>query len=127
MTRRIFKGKGNRVDRESPIQEAIVRFLDFALPGTVRVVGVSNNARSPAAGAKEKRKGMVAGYPDLTVMGTDHMGAPFLAFIEVKTEAGRLSKPQKEWQDWCNMAGLHYAVCRSVDDAKETLDEWNLL
>jgi hypothetical protein len=113
-----------RRDLESPIQEAVVKYLEFALPGTMRVVGVSNNPRSAVSGAKEKRKGMKAGFPDLLILGTDDAGWDVVGLIEVKTEGGRLSKAQSEWKAWCEMIGLKHAVCRSIEDARETLEEW---
>lgn len=111
---------------EHQIQAAIIKYLDFALPGTVRAVGVSNNPRSKVAGGLEKARGMRKGFPDILLIGFD-MGEPFAGLIEVKTESGKLSSEQREWRDWCKDTGVFHAVCRSVDDAKETLEEWNLI
>lgn len=110
---------------EHKIQAAIINYLDFALPGTVRAVGVSNNPRSKVSGGLEKARGMRKGFPDILLIGFD-MGEPFAGLIEVKTEGGRLSAEQREWRDWCVETGLFHAVCRSVDDAKDTLQEWGL-
>jgi hypothetical protein len=111
---------------EHQIQAAIIKYLDFALPGTIRAVGVSNNPRSKIVGGLEKARGMRKGFPDILLIGFD-MGEPFAGLIEVKSEGGQLRAEQREWRDWCKLTGVPHAVARSVDDAKDILSEWGLI
>jgi hypothetical protein len=114
-----------RSNEEHQIQTAIISYLDIALPGTIRAVGVSNNPRSKIAGAHEKARGMRKGFPDILLLGSD-IDVPVIGLIEVKREDGRLTKEQREWQSWCHSSGVPHAVCRSIDDAKDALQEWGL-
>ena len=47
--------------------------------------------------------------------------------IEVKTETGRQSKDQKNWQRNCERAGGIYILARSVDDVRIVLEEAGLV
>jgi hypothetical protein len=105
---------------EHEIQVSIVRYLDQVLPPTVRAVGVSNNPRSAAAGAREKARGMRKGFPDILLTGSFH------GLLEVKSEGGKLKPEQREWRDWASAQQIPYAVVRSIDDVRETLASWRL-
>jgi len=48
------------------------------------------------------------------------------AMIELKTPQGRLSKAQKDWEDWGQEFGLPYAVCRSLEEVIDVLRAWNV-
>jgi hypothetical protein len=106
---------------EHAIQAEIITYLDRALPGTIRAVAVSNNPRSKIAGGKEKARGMRKGFPDLFLTGAFH------GMIEVKREGSYLRPEQKQWRDWCAENQVPYAVCRSIDDVRETLIGWGVL
>jgi hypothetical protein len=105
---------------EHQIQKSIVDYLERVLPSTVRVVAVSNKPRSAMQGALEKARGAKKGFPDLFLTGAFH------GLLEVKTEGGVLAREQKEWRDWAGEMQLPYAVVRSVDDVRETLDGWGV-
>ena len=116
---------------EEQIQRAIVRALKIALPHGWHVVGVSNNPRSALTGSEEKAMGMVAGYPDLTILGCiigeDPADArPFTGFMEVKAPKGRLQPVQREMHDKLADCGFPVAVVRSVEDALQTAQAWGL-
>lgn len=71
---------------------------------------------------KLKRMGVRAGVADLMLKWGGGVGA-----IEIKVEGGRQSDSQKEFQaDWEALGG-RYAVCRSIEDVRETLAEWGLV
>jgi len=68
-----------------------------------------------------KALGTRAGFPDLAFL----WHGKFYAF-EVKTQKGRQSPAQKDWQGAITNAGGFYAVVRSVDDAKLQLNAWGV-
>ena len=84
-----------RVDREGPIQRAIIARFMQELPGCViAAVPNSTDVRGKSAQiavAKQKQNGLLPGFPDLIVAW--HGQA---AFIEVKAPGGRLSEAQSE-------------------------------
>lgn len=74
-------------------------------------------------GAQRNARGLVAGVADslmLIARGKFHGAA-----IEFKTSIGRQSPNQVEWQRKVEEAGYFYAVIRSLDEFKETM-EWYL-
>lgn len=74
-------------------------------------------------GAQRNARGLVAGVADSLLWlprGRFHGAA-----IEFKTEIGRQSPHQAWWQGRVEDAGYFYAVIRSLDEFKETM-EWYL-
>ena len=61
------------------------------------------------------------GFPDLTAMKDGET-----VYIEVKTETGRQSDYQKEFERICNAHGCRYIVARSIDDIAELLNYQSL-
>lgn len=59
-----------------------------------------------------------AGIADLIVIGNNKV-----AFLEVKTEKGRQSKEQKEFQELCDKHGVKYSVVRSTGEAVRAMEE----
>ena len=103
---------------ERSIQRGIVQYLKSALPKTVRFFSTQNGLHtSKAQAGKAKAEGMVAGVPDIVLIGQG--GA--VAFMEVKTDKGRLSPAQVEFSEWCVFNGVEIAVVRSVGDVREFL------
>lgn len=64
---------------------------------------------SPAEGARLKRMGVKAGVPDLSL--PVPKGRYHGLYIELKTITGRLSEPQKWWQQELTEQGYLSAVC----------------
>lgn len=110
--------------REDALQRAIVTYLRAALSQQgYRVFAVPNGgARTKIEGAIMKATGTLAGVADLQILGPG--GRSW--FIEVKTDEGRLSPPQQDFQFFCIARGVPYAVCRSIDDVKAALLSWGL-
>lgn len=126
--------------REHDLQAAGFRLLRMMLPA--HIVVVSNDAANDAPAvialfasltgirlpkipsevyarinAKKRDRGILAGYPDTTVLG---MG--MLQFIEWKRErVGRLSDDQKELFALLTGAGFPPAICTTPDQALDVL------
>ncbi len=57
------------------------------------------------------------GFPDLTAMRDGET-----VYIEVKTETGRQSQQQKEFQRICKAHGCRYILARSLQDVEDLLN-----
>lgn len=116
-----------RVDRESPIQRAIVKHLRTVLPGAIIHHSRNEINKRGLAFAKEiaqaKSKGALTGFPDLIVLPWSHVG-PF--FLEVKAEGNYATDAQKDVHRQLTELGYRVAVVRSVDDVSEKLAEWGI-
>jgi hypothetical protein len=112
--------------RESAIQAAIVDYLAILHIDAVAVPNGSHIAGSDAVRARKvnslKRTGMLPGMADLILFDRK---ARRVALIEVKAEGGRLQPSQKIFaEQYVPAWGWPYAVCRSVADVTESLNEW---
>ena len=119
---------GKRTDRESPIQIAIVQWLRAVLPPGCIVHHARGeiNKRGKSVMmelAKAKRKGAMAGFPDLVVLPYSACGP---IFFEVKAEGQYTSKSQKEMHAALRNLGYPVDVVRSIDDVRECLQAWGV-
>lgn len=73
-----------------------------------------NNAKNQSHGAILKAIGMVAGVADLTLLTAN--GA---VFIELKTETGKQSPAQKEWEQKVREKDYQYHVIRTLEEFQE--------
>lgn len=109
---------------EDMIHGAIVDLLRLkADPRTIWFHPPNSIPANARVGARFKRLGMVAGAPDLLIIGPD--GIPH--FIEVKTAIGALSEHQRRFADRCAAIGVDYEVVRSSIAAEELLASWGAL
>lgn len=113
-----------RVDREGPVHMAVLNWLRLVLPVGALVAHVPNEVflkgeAAKRAVAKAKELGLHVGFPDLVVIAPEGVG-----FIEIKAEGGSLSKDQRETLDALKALGANIGVCRSIEDARETLARW---
>ena len=109
---------------EHRIQVACVRW--FALQwrqydGLLFAVPNGGN-RDKVTGAIMKAEGITAGVSDLLLLVPSH-GYHGLC-IEMKTEKGRQSAEQKQWQKKVDAQGYRYAVIRSLDQFIETINDY---
>lgn len=109
---------------ESAIQQQIRSYLKLRGIESVSVPNGSVLAGDAKARARQmaalKRDGLRVGFPDLLVLAPEGR----LAFIEVKTDKGRLSDSQKECHEWLLCLGHKVAVCRCIEDVDEALRLW---
>lgn len=71
-----------------------------------------------AAWAKKKLLGCVAGAPDWVILWKGGC-----ACIELKAKGNKLSASQKAVQAICEQIGVPYAVCYSVEEVEEALQQ----
>ena len=74
-------------------------------------------------GARLKRSGTVAGYPDLTL----YAAGGRVGHLELKSCTGRLSDSQIEVQQKLTGLGHRYAIVKHTDDVEAPLREWGWL
>lgn len=112
---------------ESRLQRAILThlrglgFFPVHVPNGSKLAGTPEQRKR--AGARLKADGLVPGFPDLIVLGTEGR----TGFIEVKAEGSYQQDTQKACEARMKAMGHHYAVCRSLDDVDETLARWGWL
>lgn len=120
---------------EAEIHKAICLWLDIALPGGCIYHHSPNEALGSAKvqyRMKQKRLGVKFGWPDVEIFVNPTWWksetipwAP--VFLEVKSPKGRVSDNQKVVIAELIDAGCHVAIVRSVDDARDALDELMVL
>lgn len=102
----------------------------FAVPNdgkrTMKMIRTNTGYKTICVGGSRKKdEGLVAGVSDLILLVP--RGGFGSMCIEVKTENGRQSPEQKEWQRKAEMAGNKYIICRNVEtfmqEVKNYLDK----
>lgn len=82
---------------------------------------VNNNQSTPWLGKRAKDAGVKAGVFDLFFF---YNGQAY--WVELKTEKGRLSKPQREFGKLVDNNKGRWEIARSLDEFKETVTSWGL-
>jgi hypothetical protein len=107
---------------EAQIQGAIVAFVRTVAPDLLCFAVPNGGLRSKAEAARLKWTGVLAGIPDLIVLGRD--GQSWL--IEVKTLDGGLSADQRGMRDRLIAMRVPYTVARSIDDVRRAFAIWGI-
>lgn len=112
---------------EHTIQKGIVNVLTYGLPkdaafwavpngGTRKTITTKGGKTISLEGMRLKAEGVKSGVSDLMILWRGR-----LICLEVKTEKGRQSRNQKDWEEEITQAGGLYKVVRSVDDVRSFL------
>ena len=129
---------------EHNLQCACVKWFAYQHPELQGLLFAVPNggARSKATAGKLKAEGVVAGVADLILLvpkfivvhaennadGVEcHVDLATLTCglcIEMKTSKGRQSPEQKEWQAKVEAHGYKYAVCHSLDEFINTINDY---
>lgn len=114
-----------RVDRvEQGIQRTIVAFCDLDLAAGWFYFHVPNGEDRPKISAAILvGLGLKSGVADLIFISP---GAVTHA-MEIKRPGGKLTKPQIWFRDYCQGAGVPWAMVESLKQAIETLRGWGAL
>jgi len=122
------KAPRRNVDREGPVQIAIVNWLRQVLPKEALVHHCKNEIKRRGNSfareiEKAKTMGMVPGFPDLIIIPFSTVG---VFFLEVKSEGGSVQPNQTDIHEKMAALGYHVAVVRSIADVRQCLNEWNI-
>lgn len=109
---------------ESELQKACVYWFRMQYPKLRSLLfSVPNGGyRNIATARNMVAEGVVRGVADLLFLypSKDYHGL----CIEMKTDKGRQSEFQKQWQTAVESVGYKYVVCRSIDEFKATVTDY---
>jgi hypothetical protein len=109
---------------EHSLQVQVLKEFEVRKARDVNILALANAGhRSLRMGARMKAEGLQAGAADLCVM----LPGGKVAWLELKTAAGRQSIAQKGFEAKCRRLGHHYAVARTLDEAFDALKQWGAL
>lgn len=101
--------------KESQIHKAVVaHWRALAMPGTF--IGTIPNMGSMG------QHGLTKGLPDLIVIGPKLHG-----YLELKTETGKLTGPQRDFQSLCEAHGIPFFVTYGRDEPIRLLEELGIV
>lgn len=107
--------------REYLDQCAIVEWFDTQYPGYKQLLHFSGGGQNlgAQAGVRLRKMGYRPGTTDLhLLLRTKAYGA---LFIELKTESGVVTPPQRDMINLLNAEGYRAVVCRGFEEAKQEL------
>lgn len=112
------------IHREAELQSACVRYFRLRWPKLSGIFFAIPNggSRNPIEARNMKVQGTLSGVADLILLKPSN-GYGALC-IEMKSESGRQSQSQKEFQSAAQQAGNRYVVCRSFDEFKQSVEEY---
>ena len=114
-------------DEEHRIQCACVNWFRLQYPNhATALFAVPNGGRRDrVSGAKLKAEGVLPGVSDLILLlpRGNHHGL----LIEMKTESGKQSQAQRDWQRDMVHRGYKYMVIRSIDEFIDRVTDYLLL
>ena len=104
---------------ESQIQSSCVMWLWNTHPQTRGLFfSVTNNSEHIARAMQRKAVGLISGVSDCLFIWRGS-----LYCFEFKTETGRQSAAQIEWQTKVNQQGINYYLIRSIEEFKKVMEE----
>jgi hypothetical protein len=112
------------VDRngEAKIQASIVAWVRTVAPNVLIFHPANGGWRSASEGARFKWLGVVAGVPDLVVIGPSGKAH----FLEVKTATGRLSEAQREVMAALGRLGAPFMTVTGIEDVRRAFAGWGI-
>lgn len=107
---------------ESQLQSNLVKWFRLKYPEHVIYAIPNGGKRSVITAAIMKSEGVLAGVADLFLMqpNKDYHGL----YIEVKTEKGKQSPYQKEFERKAKQKGYHYQLCRNFEEFQEIVTNY---
>lgn len=103
---------------ESKIQKEIVRAIKYMLPKSVIWSTPNEGKRNVRFASVLKDNGLLNGVSDLICINNGK-----IYFLEVKTEKGKQTEYQKEFQNKIESQGFQYHVVKSVQDALKIINQ----
>lgn len=118
------KVKRKPKNEEHKIQSSAFRWFRMQYPHMKHNLFAIPNAgrRSEREGAYMKEEGLLPGVADVVLMKSNRFyGA---CFFEFKTDKGRQSDFQKEWERKITNDGYKYVIVRSLDDFMREVNQY---
>lgn len=111
-------------NEEHKIQCSCIRYFRLKYPKFKNMLFAVPNAarRSARNGAYMKDEGMLPGVADLILLKSNRFYGGLC--LELKTEKGKQSKSQKDWQKDAEANGAKYVVIRSLDEFIKVVDDY---
>lgn len=108
---------------EATLHKLVLDYLRRVLPEAIVMHVPNGGSRNEREAVKLKRLGVVAGWPDLTIL----LPGGRLALLEVKTQAGKLNPSQRDLHPRLAHLGHPVAVVRSIEEARRALADWGVV
>ena len=107
----------HRNTEEHDFQTVVIDYLRLVLPPICMVFSIDHaNARSALTGALRKRRGVIAGIPDIYLA----LGS-YTLWMECKARDGILKTPQKDFRDKALLNGQDWCAPRTLEDVRAAL------
>lgn len=107
---------------EQALQQQVAEYLHAVLVPPWWFSAIGHGGGGARRGAILQGMGVKRGVPDLLILGPDR----FIAWIELKSTAGRLRGEQADFMRMVEGLGHRGCVCRSLDDVWRALIIWNV-
>lgn len=108
---------------ETVAQIQIYRFLRDSLPEDWLIWHTPNGGlRHPKVAMQLVEMGVVAGIPDLIILGPDKR----IIFVEIKAKKGRLTEGQLKIKAWSDKYGVPFYVVKTLDEVTLMCDQLGL-
>ena len=109
---------------EEELQMSCVRWFGYRYPRYAMLLHHSPNGgfRNPREAGRFKAMGTRAGFPDLVLLVP--RGVWHGLFIEMKSNAGKQTALQKEYQLMVETEGYRYEVARSFDEFMKIVGDY---
>lgn len=109
---------------EEDLQAACVRWFSLQYPkmADLLVHPANGGKRNAREAARFKLLGVRPGVPDLLLLKANRF-YPFMG-IEMKSESGRQTELQKQYQELMESEGAKYVVCRSLEQFIEIVKNY---
>ncbi len=109
-------------EREHHIQVACVRWFQTQHPRHLLFAIPNGGKRNPVVAAKLKAEGVLPGVPDLFIAAA--RGGFNGLFVELKAGKNKPTPAQEDVMRGLTSAGYKCAVCRSLDEFMEVVNDY---
>ena len=108
-------------DEEYKLQCDIIELFKLILKKSVLFTAFPAGGGGKVRGAKLKKMGLVAGWPDIQILADGKYFG-----VEVKTPTGRISPAQRTLHSKLADVGCEVAIVRNLEQAMDAVHEWKL-
>lgn len=105
---------------EDELQVAVAKWLRLQHPHLMAWHTPNGGRRDAREAARFAGMGVRPGVPDWTIL----LPSGLAAFLELKSDVGRLAPSQREFRDAVTVLGCPYVVCRSLGEVMAAFEQW---